>query len=537
MPSANDEESHVPTAKQINRVFGTTDDVDDAEGEQLEEIDFSEVGRLQAEVDAAAASMPETTRKAEVSVVEESFTGFYIDTNPSPVHTTSARETRPALGEEEDEDEEIIVYVAPHPRAGPITPPPQPIAVETLFAASILTGTTPPSLLNKSVERAEAGVSLSGSHDSSMGEEVLEVPQSEDPGGGIDQERVPDVLAAVEDISMAEQAIELAPEPHRTEARIDSASVQQAPEPPASTISATRPIQESPVLEYVDAVAPLEREKPVEAAPSQPAEAAQPITVEDVTFSFTETTAQRKTLTRRLHPVKTPRSLLKKSRGRRKPLRGFSSFGASLAEAQLRGVDPRVSERRLGDSDLDWGDDSDVEELSTGVGDMTVDGDLDAAAMASFVKSMSAESSRMVTMDDIADTERMRQEDEEEEDDTDDEGASSEEDSSEEDSELEAVLRKKEELFIAEGADEAEEVEEDEDDSSEEDVDDGSGSRFQARLQHMRERARNQGKGKAPAVEDSDDDVDNPILEQSKAGDYEDFISHIQVYKYAFTAD
>lgn len=128
---ADDERSHVPTADRVARVFSGTAEQDDfeetpeaGEEERLEEIDFAEIARLQVEVDAAAAAQLETETREDVAVVEERFTGFYIDTKPSAVSNEIARPSptvETALG---DVEEEIIVYVAPHPRAGPVTPPP-----------------------------------------------------------------------------------------------------------------------------------------------------------------------------------------------------------------------------------------------------------------------------------------------------------------------------------------------------------------------------------------------------------------------------
>jgi hypothetical protein len=110
----------------------------------------------------------------------------------------------------------------------------------------------------------------------------------------------------------------------------------------------------------------------------------------------------------------------------------FGSFGAIMSEAQLRGddeqfgkgKDPRWEERRRGDSDIDWGDTDedddgggavrvadDVDEVSNGMGAMELDSDIDVDAMKAFVKGMSVNGGRHVTMDDIADEERMRLED------------------------------------------------------------------------------------------------------------------------------
>ena len=51
-----DEKSHVPTADTVLRIFHPVQGADGPgeEEEQLEEIDFTDIGRLQAEVDAAA---------------------------------------------------------------------------------------------------------------------------------------------------------------------------------------------------------------------------------------------------------------------------------------------------------------------------------------------------------------------------------------------------------------------------------------------------------------------------------------------------
>jgi hypothetical protein len=489
---ANDEASHVPTATQVNRVFGTAEE-SGSEEEQLEEIDFSEVGRLQAEVDAAAANI--TEKKTEVTVVEEKFTGFYIDTNPAPVRTASTRDTTTTLGEEEDD---VIVYVAPHPRAGPVTPPAEPQDNEVPPSVSIITGLAPTSSAAEMF--SSAGTGHESAIDIDVPEALPEVSQSEVPGGGVaEEQQTGEPLSVPANISEHTQA-ELPP------------------------VSATEPVEPSTAAESQNSV---------NTSTGQEAPAAQLVAVEDITFSFTETT-QKKTITRRLHPVRTPRSLLKKNRGRRKPLRGFSSFGASLAEAQLRRDDPRVNERRMGDSDLDWGDESDVEELSAGIADMAVDEGLDVNAMISFVKSMSAEGSRTVTMDDVADAERIRQEDEEDGGEG-EESALSEGESSEEDSELEEVMRQEEELLIAEGVkmagEDDENDDEEEESSDDEDIDGSPGRSFQARLQRVRERAKSKGKAQSSGPMESDEELDDSdtMMEQSWADDDEKYIAYIQV--------
>ena len=176
-----------------------------------------------------------------------------------------------------------------------------------------------------------------------------------------------------------------------------------------------------------------------------------------------------------------PRSLLQRSKKpRRRTPRHFGAFGAAVSEAQLqregRLRDPREAEQRRGDSDVNFGESSDdeIEEVSTGMGAMDLDADAEISleAMQSFVKSMSAEGSRHVTMDDIADGERMRAEDAEqrgqgssresdagnsEEDDVQD--ASEEE---EKDEETEAALDAAERELVGEDVGSEDEVEESE---------------------------------------------------------------------------
>lgn len=249
---------------------------------------------------------------------------------------------------------------------------------------------------------------------------------------------------------------------------------------------------------------------------------------ENISFSFASGNTQKKVI-RKAHPVRTPKALLRKTKPRRKPVRRFGMLGASLEEAHLHeGEDSRKSERRMGDSDLEWGDGSEVEdaieELSTGIGAMEIDGDLDAEAMANFVKGMGAERSQHVTMDDIADIELLKAEDEEE--------SSTEE----EDSEIEAAVRLDEDAFLAEsahvtkGTDGEDGGEDDEDISSEDEDTPRRG--FQARLERIRRNAK--GKKKAQPAEESssdddEDDDDDMYLDVPWADKDDSMIEQIQV--------
>ena len=89
-------------------------DGDDSEG-QLEEIDFADIGRIQAAVDAAAAR--QTAVLSKVTTVKEQTTSFFVDTTPADIslkqHTPEIRTNRldgGALGETvSDDDEEITI--------------------------------------------------------------------------------------------------------------------------------------------------------------------------------------------------------------------------------------------------------------------------------------------------------------------------------------------------------------------------------------------------------------------------------------------
>ncbi|TFY82553.1 hypothetical protein EWM64_g1460 [Hericium alpestre] len=109
--------------------------------EGLEEIDFGDMGKMREEVEALAAvrrdspATEQSNGNAQIAAVEEQFTGFYIDTQPSTKRGAEKiivdRAVDVPLGELADEDDEVIVYVAPHPRTGKVKaaqPPQEPVA-------------------------------------------------------------------------------------------------------------------------------------------------------------------------------------------------------------------------------------------------------------------------------------------------------------------------------------------------------------------------------------------------------------------------
>lgn len=143
------EASHAPTADRVYRIFhgGNPDPQPPgplSDEEELLEIDYADLGKFMSEIEVATASKKtKTTTPAAVTAAIATATtlqkddsllavtpaveeppGFYIDTKPSPVQDSSTptnviaveHHSTAILGEVIDEDEEIIVYVAPHPR-------------------------------------------------------------------------------------------------------------------------------------------------------------------------------------------------------------------------------------------------------------------------------------------------------------------------------------------------------------------------------------------------------------------------------------
>ncbi|KAF8965559.1 hypothetical protein BDZ97DRAFT_1903998 [Flammula alnicola] len=240
-------------------------------------------------------------------------------------------------------------------------------------------------------------------------------------------------------------------------------------------------------------------------------------------------------------------------------------------EAQLHRQDPRRSERRRGDSDLEWGDtdDDDVQQVDeveegvqellgwsdkgkgretavqdTGEGEakdgqdvddahgMEVDA-LDLAAMRNFVGGLlGTEAGKHVTMDDVRDAEIMRMEDKEEDENEEDEEDATSEDDSEED-----VLAAEEAMLISDTLEFEDDKleddsEDDEDDDEEEEDDQTPRTSFEARLQRLREKSRSK-KPADTSMEDMDDDSDEDRADflprnMTWAEEDEDFIQEIQ---------
>jgi hypothetical protein len=138
MSSDEQETSHAPTADRVFQIFHRSNlnpnSSESPSGAELPEIDFMDLGTIVVEIEGfeveAASSKNDactgikmaqdqiTTKK-----VEESFMGDRIDIKPSPVQdsltpTHHIPVDTHILGEDFEDDDEIIVYVAPNPRKG-----------------------------------------------------------------------------------------------------------------------------------------------------------------------------------------------------------------------------------------------------------------------------------------------------------------------------------------------------------------------------------------------------------------------------------
>ncbi|KAH8119303.1 hypothetical protein DFH11DRAFT_436700 [Phellopilus nigrolimitatus] len=167
----------------------------------------------------------------------------------------------------------------------------------------------------------------------------------------------------------------------------------------------------------------------------------------------------------------------------------FGTYGAMLEEKHLREDAPFSSKRREG-SDIDWGDaeslkpsynridDSDVERVSSSLGGMELDPDVDIEGMRTFAKGMSNEGMEHKRIDDLEDVDSSS--------------------SSDEDDEIDAVIAAQEE-FIGDPGDFDTEGEEEDDDEISSDEEETPKRSFQARLVKVRQNAMK--KMKASAVD------------------------------------
>ncbi|KIM75681.1 hypothetical protein PILCRDRAFT_666166 [Piloderma croceum F 1598] len=424
--------------------------------------------------DSKPASDSRFPRNGDASGAQEvaESTGFFIDTTPATTSPANTRHQPIIIDRMADqllgEDEEIIVYVAPHPRVtkAPIRLEPAP----SLPSTSILTGTT-------------------------------------------------STFASSSD-------------------------------------AITAPLEEQSVNDHNKTAPPT-----IPQAPS----------FDSISFSFANEVSPKITPKKqqpRTRPVFTAGERNKsKAKARKKEARAarrrlerramFGSFGAIMSEAQLRGddeqvgtgKDPRWEERRRGDSDIDWGDTDEgddavrvgraarvldgVDEVSNGVGAMELDSEIDMEAMKAFVKGMSANGGRHVTMDDIADEEQMRLED-----------ASggfqrgSESGASDSDGEIEEegsvideeddLIKGEEEMMMGVPRNMSPSDDDGDEDDLSDEIDQSPNSGFQARLQRLRKTTWRKQVTDRYLLSEEDTSDDDFFDGYTRAEEDDDFIAHVE---------
>jgi hypothetical protein len=140
MSSDEQEASHAPTADRVFQIFRRSNlnpnPSESPSSAELPEIDFMDLGRIMDEVGVfevdpalkndACTSIKRAEDQTITTTVEESFMGDRINIKPPPLqdsltpanHIPLERPDTHILGEDVEEDDEIVVYVAPNPCKG-----------------------------------------------------------------------------------------------------------------------------------------------------------------------------------------------------------------------------------------------------------------------------------------------------------------------------------------------------------------------------------------------------------------------------------
>ncbi|KAK0240504.1 hypothetical protein EDD85DRAFT_825551 [Armillaria nabsnona] len=496
----DEEESHVPTAERVARVFSGVskppalgDDSDDHD-ESLEEIDFNDLSAFQQKVDMEAASITQLNRAEQVDV-EEKFTGAFFETValkevaiPEPqddvTQDNTAESTPTDDGATVSMTSSITVYTTTEVVDTAETPPPAEEPTPEVQPTSTESTGTLTKIQSCSTPMEDDVVVLS----TTVTENVIASPS----------------LQAVDDR-----------EPVDTQDKEPSlffVDTTPTPTPIVASTSTSLVVPLGAIPEDEDDVILYEGPHPrsgVATPISKPAAPALP------SLSFSPSPQK---IARRPHPAhsKTKSKLRERRQAawarERRGSGSFAALGANVAEAQLyEGKDPRQDERRRGDSDVDWGDETDheVEKVASGVDGMDLDPELelDVEVLKRFVNGLDA---NFKTMDDIDDEERIRKEDE------DDGSSESENDDDEDEESVGRAIEEEEAMMLG-------------DSDAEEDL--SPNSSFQRRLQRMREGSNSKVAGKSRQADedaaDSSDDEDDFFRNKTWAEKDDDFIGHI----------
>lgn len=600
------ETSDVPTADRVARLFhgtetGTASDSDsdseDHASDALEEIDFADLARVRAEVDAitqgtAAATTVEAAHKDEEEIeevdfadlatirakvdavepqatsgddkiIQETFTGVYnrskdtmqvssTTVNVDDFQPPSARQTLPLPTPPMHDDLKPSIGISKQSNHGSSTQ-----AQDTILVEEEPFTTLDESSLFKTPETNHAL-----SHDSHPLFVIDTTPTLPVTGNSASDVILIDRTGHGETLGDQdeERIVYVAPHPRST--RTTESPVPEVPRVklPKTSMLTGRPVDtdvgglRSPVREDGNDQMVLDRDVRlgVEAeAAEEPCLSLASLTIGPLTSGSgsaepTRPSRPNAALRARKKEVRLQRQ---RQRQNKRTRLGFGAYGAMMSEARLREEDvkekrhPRWQTRRR-EEDVDWGTedededqieaedqggekaqghkvDDEVDAVSDALGGMEIDPDLeiDSDAMRGFLKSMSAEGSRFVTMDDIEDEARIQREDEEGELDWSSDSALSE---AEEDEEEEEVFNIEGKILIAESEGD-EELSEDSDDD-----DLSPGSSFQASLRKVRERSRGQHPKTVQKISEDEEEEEEPLPFTRSAAD-EEYIAHIQV--------
>ncbi|KAK1230592.1 squalene synthetase-like protein [Marasmius sp. AFHP31] len=617
----DDEESHVPTADRVARVFGyasvpshpqeLSGEEKAGDEEELEEIDFADLGSYQENINASATATQQYPMEVDK---EEAFTGIYNKPKPE-----AALEKELTGGD--------ILHGSP--AASELPPPTFTFDIQSTETTVVGMGSATYSTTTHTKERELAGAHTTAARETATEQsdnnaDVREVSSSVaamdlDAGDSAPSSAQPEAEAE----SQPSFYIDTTPDPdslHESESG-PSFFIDTTPDPIPSH-ARSQPFGEAlglPEEDVIVYVAPHPRSAsgrvtPTVTTPAAPNTATSVLTglpigvpsipsipavvaVESVSFSFSKEPSSSTSLpqtetstpvvvvgsetpkqplftfmqkSRKSTPMKMrQRNVWRKSRKGKGSSSSFAMRGAEVSEARMWG-------RGRGDyegSDVDWGsasDDNDDAEEEGEEGEeevraekdgtlrvvsvkgkgkgkskrrvaeaegMDVDPELEmeTGAMRSFVEGMNRE---WVTMDDLEDERRMREEDRNIH--VGGVGSSGESEDDNDGEDEDAVMELEERILIGEEAKEEDEDDWDDDDD-EEGEDHSPKSGFQARLDRLRKQARernanDEGKGKGKATTDQDfyDDEDEDFEDdrgrfKTWAENDEDFIEEIEV--------
>lgn len=499
----DEEKSHVPTAERVARIFSGVskppaciDDSGGDEDEGLEEIDFNDLAAFQQKVDMEAGSTTQLNRTEQVDG-EEKFTGVFFDTATLKEVATSITELSAS---QDDVTKDNTAESAPPSDSAPVS-------VTSSIAVHIATETVVIEEASLPTEElsSESRPASAGSASIPTKVRSCSTPMDED---------IIFLSTALTEKATASPPIQMSDdrEPAKEQDELSLFFVDTTPAPIVASTSTSLHIPLSAAPEEKDDDDEIVYEAPLPRSGVATPVSSKPPTSTFPPLSFSYLPSPQK-LARRPHPAhsKTKSQLRERRQAawvrKRRGSGSLVALGANVAEAQpYGGKDPRQDERRRGDSDVDWGDDTDdeIDKVVIGVDGMDLDPELelDVEAMKRFASGLDG---NFKTMDDIDDEERMKKEDEEDEDDE------SEDDDDEDEDSVRRAIEGEETMMLG--------------DSDAEDEDLSPDSSFQKRLQWLREGFRS-GKTENNRQVDGDDGSSDGE-DKTWAEKDDDFIAHI----------